>query len=158
MRADPSQLLTQLQDIHSAGAPAWWPPAPGWWLLAVGLLAFCTLALRAATRRLAQYRRKKAWLQALEALTRENPPVERPREYLAALNRLFRAVALKAFPSTACARLQGGDWVVFIGSLMPEQADLDCLGALASGPYEPLPEFDAAALADSARTWVRLYG
>jgi hypothetical protein len=158
MNADNSQLLRQLQDIHSAGQPGWWPPAPGWWVLAVVLLLLSALVIRASVRKWAVQRRRKEWMRALEELNRDSDPVQRPQEYLAGLNRLFRAVALKAFPGTACARLQGEEWVAFISSLMPEKAVGDCLEVLASGPYEPVPQFDAAALNESARTWVALYG
>ena len=43
MNADGSALLAQLQDIHSAGQPLWWPPAPGWWVLAVVVLLIIAL-------------------------------------------------------------------------------------------------------------------
>jgi len=158
MNADNSQLLAQLQDIHSAGDPGWWPPAPGWWLLAVLILLGIVLALRSLINRLVLLRRRRAWLRALESLQREHDPADSPHEYLAAINRLFRAVALKAFPATACARLQGEDWVDFIVSLSPEQATNESLSVLAHGPYERLPEFDAQALDAQARTWVNLYG
>ena len=155
--ADPA-LLAQLQDIHSAGQPGWWPPAPGWWILAIILLLVLAFVLRKIMSWLSVRRRRKAWLRALEELNREYDPAQQPHEYLAGLNRLFRAVAVKAFPGTACARLQGEEWVAFIVSLMPEQHVADKLGALASGPYEPLPSFEASALNASARTWVNLYG
>lgn len=158
MNADPSSLLAQLQDIHSTGQPGWWPPAPGWWLLAFIVLLILVLLLRKLLLWNSVRRRRNAWLQELENLNRELDPAQNPREYLASLNRLFRAVALKAFPGTACARLEGEQWVAFITSLMPEQSDGSHLDALASGPYEPAPRFEAAALNESARDWVKTYG
>lgn len=163
MNAEPSPLLSQLRDIHAAGEPSWWPPAPGWWLLGLILLVLAVLALRAAGRRLALRRRRRRWLRELEALRQAHDPVREPREFLAGVNRLIRAVAVRAFPGTACARLQGPEWVDFIVSLLPEQAApesavSESLGALAHGPYERLPEFDADALHEQAVTWVRLYG
>ena len=158
MDADGSNLLAQLQDIHSAGQPGWWPPAPGWWILAFVLLLVLTLLLRRLVNWQAVRRRRKAWLHALEELNRAHDPSQHPHQYLAGLNRLFRADAVRAFPGTACARLQGEEWVAFIVSLMPEKHSSDCLGALASGPYEPLPRVEASTLNDSARTWVSLYG
>ena len=158
MNADSSALLAQLQDIHSAGQPPWWPPAPGWWMLALILLLVLAFVLRRTLIWFSVRRRRKAWLRALEELNREYDPVQSPHEYLAGLNRLFRAVALRAFPGTACARLQGEDWVAFIVSLLPGQDAGGCLHALASGPYEPLPRFEASSLNQSASTWVKLYG
>jgi len=158
MNPDSSALLAQLQDIHSAGQPMWWPPAPGWWLIGFVVLLLLMVLVRKMLGWLSVRRRRKAWLEALDQLIREHDSRQQPHEYLASLNRLFRAVALKAFPGTACARLQGDEWVAFIASLMPENETGVCLGALARGPYEPLPQFDASALNDRARTWVKLYG
>jgi hypothetical protein len=158
MNEDGAQLLEQLRDIHSAGQPGWWPPAPGWWVLAlVALLALAQL-LRVLLNRLAVRRRRRAWLNELEALNWHTDPSGHPHEFLAGLNRLFRAVAVKAFPGTACARLQGEPWVDWISALLPEQVDSSSLSALVSGPYEPAPRFDAVRLNELARTWVKLYG
>jgi hypothetical protein len=158
MNEDDTQLLQQLRDIHGAGEPGWWPPAPGWWLLALAFLLALALLLRMLLRQLAARRRRNAWLRELEALNWHQSPSEHPHEYLAGLNRLFRAVAVKAFPGTACARLQGEPWVDWIRELLPEMAESDGLGALSSGPYEPAPRFDAEKLNELARTWVKLYG
>jgi hypothetical protein len=158
MNPEDAQLLAELKDIHGAADPGWWPPAPGWWLLALVLLLALAVALRALSRKLEVLRRRRRWLRALDELEREWPPVERAHDYLAALNRLFRAVALKAFPGTGCARLQGQEWVAFIRSLLPEGPGADSLAALARGPYEPAPGFDAPALREQARAWVRRYG
>ena len=151
MQAESSPLLEQLQDIHGAGQP-------GWWFLALVLLLVLLLLLRKAAILMSARRRRQAWLKALEELSTDHEPSQSPRDYLAAMNRLFRAVAVKAFPETACARLQGREWVAFITSLMPEGSSNDCLAALNSGPYEPTPRFDARMLNERARTWVKLYG
>ncbi len=158
MNAENSQLLAQLKDIHSAGDPGWWPPAPGWWVLALVLLLVCVFLLRLLVNKLAVIRRRKEWMRALDSLKQDYDPCRDPHGYLAALNRLFRVIALKAFPDTACVRLQGQDWVSFIVSQMPEHTVEGSLSVLANGPYEALPEFDAPALDESVRTWVRLYG
>jgi hypothetical protein len=158
MNEGASPLLAQLQDIHGAGDPGWWPPAPGWWILAVLLLAVLVFLARIAARKLAAHRRKKALLAVLESINQELSPTEDSHEYLARLNRLFRVVALRAFPGTGCARLEGESWVGFLASLLPEKSDTSSLSALSRGPYEPNPEFDFAALNEQAKTWVRLYG
>lgn len=140
------------------GSPLWWPPAIGWWVLALLLLFLMVAAIRLLRVKLAARKRRREWLRALDAIGQELDPQRDAHQYLAGLNRLFRAVALKAFPGTACAGLQGEEWVKFISSLLPEDADDSSLAALARGPYEPVPNFDAQPLAAHARTWVRLYG
>jgi hypothetical protein len=157
MNAEGSPLLAQLQDIHSAGAPGWWPPASGWWVLALLVFLLIAFLLKRVLAWRATRKQRAAWLEALDKINREHDPSVQPHEFLAGLNRLFRAVALKAFPDTLCARLQGEDWVSFIVKQMPDQNE-ESLLALASGPYESLPRFDAALLNQSARAWVNLYG
>ena len=152
-----AQLLAELKDIHGVAEPGWWPPAPGWWVLATLALVALFFLLRRLVRQLEAHRRR-AWLQALAAVEGKWDPAVDPHPYLADLNRLFRAVAIKAFPDSGCGRLQGEEWVSFLRALSPEEPGTQCLGALAHGPYEPLPEFDAAALVEQARTWVQRYG
>lgn len=155
---DHSQPLAQLLDIHAAAEPGWWPPAPGWWVLGLLLLLVAFFIGRMAARGLAAERRRRAWMDTLQSIDALFDPVEQPRMHLAALNRLFRAVALKAFPGTECARLEGDRWVGFISGLMPEGRDLTPLNALSSGPYQPAPEFDHQALHSLATDWVKRYG
>ena len=158
MSGDHSQQLAQLADIHAAAEPGLWPPAPGWWLLALIALVILYRLARSAARRMAVRRRRQEWLKALADLREQHDPAANPHEYLAALNRLFRAVALRAFPDTGCARLEGEAWVAFIEGLLPEDAPSGPLAALAKGPYEPVPAFDPEALAALAAAWVKRYG
>ena len=158
MADDLQHRLAQLADIHGAAEPHWWPPAPGWWLLAGIVLVGLLLLARRVAARLALRRRRRAWLDELEALRERHDPEESPHDYLAALNRLFRAVAVHAFPGSACARLEGREWVAFIEQHMPAEASPEPLGVLARGPYEPAPSFDDAALQRLAVTWVERHG
>jgi len=151
-------LLDQLQDIHGAAEPGWWPPAPGWWVLGAVVAVALILALLWAVRRLQEHLRRRRLLKELEGLADSFDPRTQGAAYLAALNRVFRVIALRAFPGSDCARLQGKDWVAFIRDRMPGDSDLESLGALESGPYRPSPEFDAAGLHLHARRWVAHYG
>jgi len=153
-----AELLAQLRDIHAAAEPSLWPPAPGWWLLAALAMLGAFFLLRALAGRWAARRRQQAWLQALDAVEQQWDPEGQPHDYLAAVNRLFRAVALNAFPEARCGKLQGEEWVSFIRAMLPEEKASACLDALAQGPYEPVPQFDAPALREQARAWVMLYG
>jgi len=153
-----AELLSQLRDIHAASQPGVWPPAPGWWVLAVIVLAVLVLALRFAWRKWQAIYRRRRLYAALNEINSEFDPSDKPHEYIAQMNRLFRAVALRAFPDTACVRLQGSEWVGFIKSLLPDKCQTDGLAALASGPYQPHPDFDPASLNKLAKTWVSKYG
>jgi hypothetical protein len=115
-------------------------------------------ALRVLARKLTVSRRRRRWLGELDALGHQFDPASQPHEYVAAVNRLFRAVSLRAFTGSACARLQGGEWVEFLASRMPDNSAGGVLAVLAQGPYDPAPEFDAAELEAQARAWVNLYG
>lgn len=153
-----NDLLAGLRDIHAAAEPGWWPPAPGWWLLGAAALVLLALGLRFLARRWSALRQRRRYLAALDALERNVDPAAQPREFLAQINRLFRAVALRAFPGRDSARLQGGEWVRFIRSRLPGAAATRGLEALASGPYQPQPEFDAQAVRAAARAWVQRHG
>lgn len=155
------QMLNELRDIHGAAEPGWWPPAPGWWALAALALLVVFLAARWAVRRWRQHRRRQRYLAALARIEHTIDPAERPREFLAEVNRLLRAVALRAFPRAEVARLQGDEWVEFVRSQLPQPvpAGLDAeLNSLAAGPWQPQPVFDAEALRAAARSWVRRHG
>jgi hypothetical protein len=123
-------------------------------MLLVGLF----LALRFLYGKWLVIRRRRQLLSELNDITDGLDPQENPHEYLARMNRFFRAIALRAFPGTACARLQGAEWVTFIRSLLPDGLPSEGLSALASGPYQPVPEFDPGSLHKLARSWVSKYG
>lgn len=158
MQQEATNALAGLRDIHAAAEPGWWPPAPGWWVIALALVLLLVLAGQFASRRWLVARRRRRLLDALERIGKEVDAAADPHEYLARLNRLFRAVALRAFPGTACARLQGHEWVHFVRALLPDGMPAAGLEALATGPYEPAPVFDARVLEQLARAWVKKHG
>ena len=151
-------LLSQLRDIHAAPELPWWPPAPGWWVLAVALLlALIWLARRALKRYRVQQRRRQmlAWVDGLQATVDAE---QNPQAFLSTLNQIFKIVALRAFPGSRCALLSGSEWVGFLREQIGDATGAEALDALATGPYEPAPGFDATALCELTRTWIRRHG
>lgn len=150
-------LLEGLRDIHGVPELPWWPPAPGWWLLAALLLAGLVWLARLGLKRYRAGQRRQRLLDFIDGIEAGIDPQVAPGPYLASLNRVFKIVALQAFPGAHCAQLAGQDWVGFVQDKLGG-ADAAPLAALADGPYRPAAEFDAGALTGLARQWVRLYG
>lgn len=151
-------LLAQLRDIHGAPEAPWWPPAPGWWLLAALLLVALVLLARYGLRRYRAQQRRQRLLHFIEWIESGVDPEQSPGQYLADLNRVFKLVALRAFPEAPCAQLSGERWVAFLRERFGGEVDTAPLAALDDGPYRPAPGFDAAALTQLAVTWVRQHG
>jgi len=151
-------LLSQLRDIHTAPPVPWWPPAPGWWVLAFLLMV---LLVWIGRRLLARYRigrRRKQMLGWVDHLNATIDPQLQPQAYLATLNRIFKLVALRAFPERHCAAMAGQDWVDFLSDKMSKSQSAESLNVLASGPYDPAPRFDPEIISELTRHWITQHG
>ena len=151
-------LLSQLRDIHTAAPVPWWPPAPGWWVLALLVLVLLVLAGRRGLARYRVYQRRKQMLGWVDHLNANIDPGRNPHEYLSTLNRIFKLVALRAFPDRQCALLNGQEWVDFLAEKMTRSGSAESLGVLASGPYDPAPGFDPVQMSELTRNWIKQYG
>ena len=151
-------LLSQLRDIHAAPEVPWWPPAPGWWFLALVLLFLLGWLTRRALNHYRNHQRRKQMLAWVDHLNGSIDPEKQPQAYLSTLNRIFKLVALRAFPEQHCAALAGQEWVGFLTEKMGEPDSGSALDVLASGPYDPAPRFDPAAISELTRSWIRRHG
>ncbi len=158
MNPQGADLLSQLRDIHASPAAPWWPPAPGWWILAALLFILLIMVLRRARLAWRRTQRRREMLGWVESLEREVDPDSAPQEFLSGMNRVFKLVALSAFPDQQCAHLQGEDWARFIRARIGETSDQGELQVLSAGPYQPVPAFDSRAIGRLARQWIRQHG
>jgi hypothetical protein len=151
-------LLSQLRDIHAAPPTHWWPPAPGWWLLAFLLLILLVWIGRLL---LARYRvnvRRRKMLAWVDHLNASIDPNRQPQAYLSTLNRIFKLVALRAFPEHHCAAMSGPEWSGFLLDKMKHSSSAESLNVLAMGPYDPAPEFDPELISELSRSWIKQHG
>lgn len=151
-------LLSQLRDIHSAAPVPWWPPAPGWWVLALLLLVLLTWLGRRVLARYRLHHRRKQMLAWVDHLNANIDPARDPQAYLSTLNRIFKLVALRAFPDQQCAVLNGQEWADFLIEKMKNTPLAEALGVLASGPYDPAPRFDPVQMSELTRHWIKQHG
>jgi hypothetical protein len=151
-------LLSQLRDIHTTPAVSWWPPAPGWWILSLLVLVLLAWVAKRGLARYRMHRRRQQMLAWVDALNANTDPVRDPQAYLATLNRIFKYVAVRAFPQHRCARMTGPCWVDFIAGNLENLSATTPLDALAYGPYEPAPAFEPEAVSELARQWIRQHG
>ena len=158
MNPESANLLEQLRDIHGAPPAPWWPPAPGWWVLAAVLLFVLYLLGRQLQKRQALKRRRRELQAALDSVLSTLDPAADAQAWLSAVNRLFKRVAMDAFPETACAGYQGPTWAGFIERKLRDAGVEADLAALADGPYQSQPSFEPEPLMAAARQWIRLYG
>ncbi len=151
-------LLSQLRDIHAAPAVPWWPPALGWWVLALLLIAVLVwLGYRLVLRYQLHQRRRQmlAWIEHLDSTI---DPQRDPQSYLSVLNRIFKLVALRAFPEAKCAAMTGEEWSEFLYTKIKSRQLASELSVMAQGPYDPAVDFDPATLSSLAQHWIRQYG
>lgn len=151
-------LLSQLRDIHTAPAVPWWPPAPGWWVLALLLLLVLAWLARRLIARYRVHQRRKQMLGWVDHLNASIDPTRDPHAYLSTLNRIFKLVALRAFPGQHCAVMAGQSWADFLIDKMNGSNSAGSLNVLASGPYDPAPQFDPEVMNELARLWIRRHG
>ncbi len=151
-------LMSQLRDIHAAAPVSWWPPAPGWWVLALLLLVLLSWLGRRLLARFRLYQRRKQMLGWVEHLNANIDPRRDPQAYLSTLNRIFKLVAMRAFPAQQCAALNGQDWVNFLIENMKKSSSAESLAVLATGPYDPAPTFDPELMSELTRNWIRQHG
>lgn len=158
MNPESADLLAQLRDIHAAPEAPFWPPAPGWWVLAALTMVFLTwLARRLLAARQRRLRRRRL-LAALDAETTRFAADTQSQAFLAAINRLLKGVAIRAFPDQGCAALQGEAWSRFLAERAPAAADAGAFSVLATGPYQPQPGFEPDAVKAAARQWLMAHG
>jgi len=151
-------LLEQLRDIHSAPAVSWWPPAPGWWVLAILVLAVLFWVGRRLLARYRIHQRRRQMLGWIDHLNATIDPDKDPHAYLSTLNRVFKVVALRAFPTQQCAAMAGQEWAEFIGRNLNIKQSGEALSVLENGPYKPAPHFDPVDISDLARAWIKQHG
>ena len=151
-------LLSQLRDIHGAPPVPWWPPAPGWWLLGVLVLVLLAWLGRGLLARYRVRQRRKQMLGWVDHLNESIDPQRDPQAYLSTLNRIFKLVALRAFPEQHCAALAGQDWTDFLTDNMRGSRSVESLQVLASGPYDPAPHFNPDKMSELTRFWIKQHG
>ncbi len=96
-----------------------------------------------------------AWVDHLNATI---DPGRQPQAYLGTINRIFKLVALRAFPEQQCAVMAGDQWSEFLINRMGDEPSADSLKVLANGPYDPAPVFDAGVISELSRAWIKKHG
>ena len=151
-------LLSQLRDIHAAPVVPWWPPAPGWWILALLLLVLLFWVGRRMRMLHKARQRRKQMLGWIDFLNVTVDPLTEPQAWLSMLNRVFKVIALQAFPEQQCAAMSGSKWVEFLSQQIKDKKSAEALAVLANGPFDPKPEFDPDTMSALAKDWIRQYG
>jgi hypothetical protein len=129
--------LPQLQDIHLAANPSWWPLAIGWWLLIsilIFLLAWLFLKLRQHAKLKKQRREILAKLNVLET----NLNKSTCNEVVGDINILLRQLAIHYYPRKKIASLTGYNWLQFLDQSGKTSGFSKGAGRiLIEAPYQP---------------------
>ncbi len=139
-----------LHDIHLPAPIGWWPPAPGWWILG-GLLLLIPLFIWGLLRFRQRRKMQHLALQQLEKMA------DLPEsEFLVALSRLLRQVAIIHFPHQDCAGLSGQEWLEFLDRPLNDRPFSTGVGrCLSDAPYRLEVQVDTRALIELCRRWLK---
>ena len=148
-----SDPLAALHPLREPAAIALWPPAPGWWLLALLLMVLLIAAALWLRRRhqLGAYRRQG--LQQLSLIRARWQTSDDEKRYVAEVNALLKAVAMRALPEPTVASASGQEWLALLDAHAPK--DWTAPKLLATGPYSPAPDTGAETLYDMSARWIR---
>ena len=142
----------ELRDIHLPADPGFWPPAPGWWLAGALILVLLVLVMAGGLKAWRRHLRRRRALAQLQALAALGPGPE----LAARVSELLKRVALGRFSRREVAGISGRAWLTFLDRTGGDGRFAEGPGrALAEGPYLATAEFDAAALLELAKDWVR---
>jgi hypothetical protein len=156
--AEVMQLLSQLRDIHTPSPIDGWPPAIGWWLLLV-VIGLSLLGLLYFIRQQLQARR---WNRLVAAEIRAIECLDTPAQKAAAINRLLKRLIRVRQPQEPVSALQGTGWVDYLYTRYDARHTRDGetpqtldLSPLAEAGYQPSANFDAPALLNDVKKWIR---
>ena len=151
----PPDPLADLRGWHLPESVSWWPPAPGWWVLALMALVLTALLIRWLVLRRRRGAAARAAARELDALQARLVQDGDRAAFVQGLSRLLRRFAVARFPRREVAGLTGERWLVFLDTHGGGWAFRTGVGrVLADGPYRPVAEVPAEALAALARQWI----
>ncbi|HEY8585757.1 MAG TPA: DUF4381 domain-containing protein [Rhodanobacter sp.] len=143
-----------LRDIHLPPEPSWWPPAPGWWFVSALLLLLAWMLgwWWRRRRRAAHWRRQV--MDELDLLARQHQHGGDNAALAGALNAMLRRVARQHEPGAI--RQRGDAWRQTLARVPVDATTLQHLLALDQHIYRPGSDFDATAVIDAVRQWLRV--
>ncbi|MGD2119930.1 MAG: DUF4381 domain-containing protein [Chromatiales bacterium] len=155
----PAESLAQLRDIHLPTTPGWWPPAPGWWLVTLVSLILLLLLLRSLWRLYHRWHWRRRVLRHFRQLSNHGAQLDNI-EYVTAITRLLRQLAITCYPQSQVASLSGQQWLKFLEQqshgLVFTQGIAQLLVEL---PYRqsstPLTDRDRQQLLQLAQSWAK---
>ena len=154
--AAPNSATLDLIDIIEPAAISSWPPAWGWWVLmiatacVIGLIAYVSVVM------LKQQKIKTLALGLLNNAKCEYEQSGNANNYCRDINQILKRYWLYYRPGSDINALNGKLWV--------EQLNMQCdialftsvnAIALSEGPYSQLENFDANALENAAKQWIK---
>ncbi len=153
---NPQAVELPLRDIHSAGTPPWWPPAPGWWALAVlAALAAGWLGWR-AWRHYQRYRWRRALRGELAGIVSHWQARRDDRAFLIALSGFLRRLIVHVGGHRELAGITGTAWAEFLAGPDDDAGLAAAVAMLVEGPYRPGGPIERPErLVPLAERWIR---
>ncbi|MFK0569481.1 DUF4381 domain-containing protein [Endozoicomonas sp.] len=146
--------LDQLRPNHLPDPVGFWPPAIGWWVLATITITLLTLLTIYVYRRWKKNRYRTVALQQATETLAEYQEHQSPHRFARDCNELLKRVALRAFPNSDVAGLNGACWCQFLAKTgsTPEFLNHSAFNNDRYNPNASLPTEDIYEL---TRRWIK---
>lgn len=153
--------LEKLHEIVLPPAVSWMPQTAGWYALfgLIGLVAVWLIFMRVRNFRANRYRRLA--LKRLDGIAEKVTVPESRESVLTELSSLMKWTALRAYPRTRVAGLNGNQWLLFLDQTLGgnnfNQGEGRVLGELAYVPASHISSLSDAMISrliDLVRRWI----